>query len=63
MFRLIQIGGGLWAFIGAANVVLMDWGQMGDHSRLLAMGLILNFALFIFPGLVLVGIFKSRRPA
>ena len=45
-----------WAFIGAANIA----GAAGQVSNGFFMfGIILNFMVFIFPGLVLVGLGKS----
>ncbi len=45
----------IWAIIGLANIA----GAAGVSSGWFAFGMILNFILFIFPGLVLVGLGKS----
>ena len=46
----------IWAIIGVANIA----GAAGQvSSGWFAFGMILNFVLFIFPGLVLVGLGKS----
>lgn len=45
-----------WAVMGIANIA----GAAGQVSNgWFAFGMILNFVLFIFPGLVLVGLGKS----
>jgi len=50
MDTLLKVVGGIWAIIGAANVVMMPWTKSGEG--LLTFGLIFNFLLFIIPGLI-----------
>lgn len=45
----------IWAIIGVANIN----GAADLSDGWFAFGMILNFVLFIFPGLVLVGLGKS----
>jgi hypothetical protein len=54
MDTLLRIVGGIWAIIGAANIIMMPWNKSGEG--LLAFGLIFNVLLFIIPGLILYGI-------
>ena len=54
MGTLLKIVGGIWATLGAANVIMMPWTKSGEG--LLTFGLIFNVLLFIIPGLVVYGI-------
>jgi len=54
MDTVLKIVGGIWAFLGAANIIMMPWTKSGEG--LLTFGLIFNVLLFIIPGLVVYGI-------
>jgi hypothetical protein len=54
MATLLRVVGGIWAVIGAGNIVLMPWGS--SASGVLTFGLIFNFVLFVLPGLIVYGI-------
>jgi hypothetical protein len=63
MAKLLKITGIIWASIGALNVLAMfaklgpdAAGQLFSHTTLESFGLILNFILFVFPGLVLMAL-------
>jgi hypothetical protein len=53
---LLMIVGGLWAGLGAWNIIEMPWGNTHILDHILTEGLIYNVEKFIFPGLVLVGL-------
>lgn len=54
MPTVLKIVGGLWAAIGAGNLLGMPWTTAG--TGLLTIGLMFNFLLFVLPGLGLFGI-------
>ena len=70
MGTLLKWVGGIWAVLGAGNVVSM-MARLGPGSEQIAQGvftfgLIFNFVLFILPGLAVYGIgarlTKAREP-
>lgn len=54
MAKLLQWVGAIWAVLGVVNVFLMPWGE--KLSTFLSFGIILNMLIYVFPGLVLLGI-------
>jgi hypothetical protein len=54
MSVLLKVVGGIWAILGSANIVMTFRNDV--LSSIGAFGLLWNFVLFIFPGLVLYGI-------
>ena len=64
MSVLLKVVGGIWAILGSANIVMMFRNDVS--SSIGTFGVLLNFVLFIFPGLVLFGvgaaIGRSRHP-
>jgi len=54
MSVLLKVVGGIWAILGFANIVMMFRNDV--LSSIGAFGILLNFVLFIFPGLVVYGI-------
>jgi hypothetical protein len=64
MSVLLKVVGGIWAILGSANIVMMFRNDV--LSSIGAVGILLNFVLFIFPGLVVYGIGaaigRSRHP-
>ncbi|MFC2085687.1 hypothetical protein ACFLRO_00585 [Bacteroidota bacterium] len=62
MSTFIKVVGGIWAFLGGLNVVMMDRGESED---LTAFTIIFNFLVFVIPGLALYGIgslMERNRP-
>jgi len=54
MSVLLRVVGGIWAILGSANIVMMFRNDVS--SSIGTFGVLLNFVLFIFPGLVVYGI-------
>ena len=54
MSVLLKVVGGIWAILGSANIVMMFRNDVS--SSIGTFGVLLNFVLFIFPGLVVYGI-------
>jgi uncharacterized membrane protein YkvI len=54
MSVLLKVVGGIWAIVGSANIVMMF--RNDASSNIGTFGVLLNFVLFIFPGLVIYGI-------
>ena len=54
MSVLLEVVGGIWAILGSANIVMMF--RNDASSNIGTFGVLLNFVLFIFPGLVVYGI-------
>jgi hypothetical protein len=54
MSVLLKVVGGIWAILGSANIVMMFRSDVS--SSIGTFGVLLNFVLFIFPGLVVYGI-------
>ena len=54
MSVLLKVVGGIWAILGSANIVMMF--RNDASSNIGTFGVLLNFVLFIFPGLVVYGI-------
>lgn len=59
MAGVLVVVGALWAILGVANLVGMDWRNLS--SGIQTYGLMFNVVLFILPGLVLIGIGESIR--
>lgn len=49
---LLMVVGALWALLGMGNII----GVMGQTPGAAAVGIMVNGALFVFPGLVVLGI-------
>jgi hypothetical protein len=60
---ILQIPGGLWALVGIGNIVTMPW--LDSTNGMLTLGMIINFVLFILPGLMVFGIGAAigRKPS
>ena len=54
MSVLLKVVGGIWAILGSAYIVMMFRNDVS--SSIGVFGLLWNFVLFIFPGLVVYGI-------
>ena len=54
MSVLLKVVGGIWTILGSANIVMMFRNDVS--SSIGTFGVLLNFVLFIFPGLVVYGI-------
>lgn len=65
MSKALQIIGGIWAGLGVLNIIGMFMKTDSSQQGLQLFGLLLNMLLFLFPGLVLVGIgaLLQRRKA
>lgn len=61
MASLLVIVGALWAIIGVANIFGMPWSTTAPGSPLITYGLVFNILLFVFPGLILIGIGEMVR--
>lgn len=59
MGTLLIVIGGVWALIGGGNIVGMPWTS--GASGILTMGLMFNMLVFVFPGLILVGLGSRMR--
>lgn len=59
MGTLLIVIGGIWALIGGGNLVGMPWTS--GASGILTMGLMFNMLVFVFPGLILVGLGSRMR--
>ncbi len=57
MSKLMQWVGGFWAFVGFGGLAIMPWTE--GSPGILAAGLVLNGALFILPGLAVMGIGRA----
>jgi hypothetical protein len=54
MSVLLKVIGGIWAILGSANIVMMFRNDVS--SSIGTFGVLWNFVVFIFPGLVVYGI-------
>ena len=54
MSVLLKVVGGIWAILGSANIVMMFRNDL--LSSIEAFEILLNFVVFIFPGLVVYGV-------
>jgi hypothetical protein len=55
MIKALKIIGLIWAFLGAANIVLGMYGSQTPEG-LPTFGIMFSVALFIIPGLIVYGI-------
>lgn len=55
MGSFFRIAGMLWAALGVANIVLNP-GWRTSNETMLSITLVFNVAVFVFPGLVILGI-------
>jgi hypothetical protein len=68
MLKLIAVAGLAWAALGVGGFVAMSVQLRDDPGGMAAFGLLLNFVLFIVPGLIVTGIalivmWRRRRRA
>jgi hypothetical protein len=68
MGLVLSIVGAFWAFNGIANLLHGYWIVASDRSGLVTIsadGLLLNFSVFIVPGLIMlaIGIVMAKKKA